>query len=139
LDSQVETMPMNPNCIFCKIVAGQIPSKKAYEDDDVLAFHDINPAAPVHLLVIPKAHIASLADCEYGQNSGHEALLGKMNALAPKLAREAGSGSIAPEAGADGPGRGGFRTFISTGPDGGQEVYHLHMHVLAGPRPWKPR
>ena len=132
-------MKTNPNCLFCKIAAGQIPSKKVYEDDDVFAFHDINPAAPVHLLIIPKIHIATLADCEYGTNSGHEALLGKMTALAPKLAREAGGGYFAPADTEGGAGRGGFRTFISTGPDGGQEVYHLHMHVLGGPRPWKPR
>jgi hypothetical protein len=79
---------MNDNCLFCKIVAGQIPSRKAYEDDDFLAFHDINPAAPVHVLVIPKLHLDSLADCE-GQ---HAELLGKMVGLAPRIAREQGVG-----------------------------------------------
>lgn len=133
---------MNPTCLFCKIVAGEIPAKKIYEDDDLVAFHDINPAAPVHFLIIPKLHIATLAECEIGQAPGHQALLGKMTALAPKLARETGCGYVPPadaDAVSGGHGKGGFRTFISTGPDGGQEVYHLHMHVLGGARPWKPR
>jgi histidine triad (HIT) family protein len=112
-------MSADPHCIFCKIVAGQIPSRKAYEDDDLLAFHDINPWAPVHVLVIPKQHIATLADV----GPEHSALLGRMLALAPKLMRELGVNN-------------GFRTVINTGPDGGQEVYHLHMHVMGGPRPW---
>lgn len=109
----------DPNCIFCKIIAGQIPAKKAYEDEQVLAFHDINPWAPVHVLVIPKRHIATLADI----GDGDEALMGKMLALAPKLMRELGVTN-------------GFRTLINTGKDGLQEVYHLHMHVIGGPRPW---
>ncbi|MDT9000364.1 histidine triad nucleotide-binding protein [Paucibacter sp. APW11] len=112
-------MSHDPNCIFCKIVAGQIPSKKAYEDEYLLAFHDINPWAPVHLLIIPKLHIASMADL----HDGHAELLGRMGVLAPKLMRELGVSN-------------GFRTVINTGPDGGQEVYHLHMHVMGGPRPW---
>jgi histidine triad (HIT) family protein len=112
-------MSADPNCIFCKIVAGQIPCRKAFEDDELLAFHDINPWAPVHVLVIPKQHIATLA--EVGPE--HEALLGRMLGLAPRLMRELGV-------------TGGFRTVINTGPDGGQEVYHLHMHVMGGPRPW---
>ena len=121
--------PINDNCLFCKIVAGQIPSKKAYEDDEFLAFHDINPAAPVHVLVIPKQHIETLADCE----TSHHELLGKMVALAPRIAREQGVGYDGPN------GPGGFKTQFNTGPGGGQEVYHLHLHVLGGPRPWKPR
>ena len=120
---------MNDPCIFCKIVAGQIPSNKAYEDDEFLAFHDINPAAPVHLLVIPKVHIESLADCE-GQ---HAELVGRMVGLAPRLAREHGVGYDGPD------GSNGFKTQFNTGRGGGQEVYHLHLHVLGGPRPWKPR
>jgi histidine triad (HIT) family protein len=112
-------MSADPNCIFCKIVAGQIPCRKAYEDDELLAFHDINPWAPVHVLVIPKQHIATLA--EVGPE--HNALLGRMLGLAPRLMRELGV-------------TGGFRTVINTGPDGGQEVYHLHMLVMGGPRPW---
>ncbi|MEO7402325.1 MAG: HIT domain-containing protein, partial [Burkholderiales bacterium] len=76
----------DPNCIFCKIVAGAIPSRKAYEDDDVLAFHDINPQAPVHVLLIPKVHLSSLADADMS----HQAVLGKLLALAPRIAREQG-------------------------------------------------
>jgi histidine triad (HIT) family protein len=112
-------MNADPNCIFCKIVAGQIPSRKAYEDEELLAFHDINPWAPVHVLVIPKQHIASLADV----GPEHDALLGRMLGLAPKLMRELGVTN-------------GFRCVINTGRDGGQEVGHLHLHVMGGPRPW---
>ena len=109
----------DPNCIFCKIVAGQIPSKKVHEDDDVLVFHDIHPWAPVHVLIIPKQHIATLADT----GPEHDVLLGKMLSLAPRLMKQLGVSN-------------GFRTVVNTGPDGGQEVYHLHMHVFGGPRPW---
>jgi histidine triad (HIT) family protein len=113
-------MSHDPNCIFCKIIAGQIPSKKLYEDDELLAFHDINPAAPVHFLLIPKQHIATL----YDTTPADAGVLGRMLELAPKLARQAGAEN-------------GFRTVINTGPDGGQEVYHIHMHVMGGARPWK--
>lgn len=109
----------DPNCIFCKIVAGQIPSRKAYEDEQLLVFHDIHPWAPVHVLIIPKQHIATLADI----GPEHEALMGRMLSLAPRLMRELGVSN-------------GFRTLVNTGQDGGQEVYHLHMHVIGGPRPW---
>lgn len=118
------------NCIFCKIVAKQIPAAIVYEDDDVLALKDINPAAPVHLLVIPKVHVATLSDC----TDEHAALLGKMLALAPKLAEQNG---IAVKIDADGKPSGGFKTLINAGPDGGQEVYHLHLHMYGGPRPWR--
>jgi histidine triad (HIT) family protein len=118
-DKKVETMSADPNCIFCKIVAGQIPSKKVHEDDELLAFHDINPWAPVHVLIIPKQHIATLADV----TPEHDALLGRMLGLAPRLMKQLGVSN-------------GFRTLINTGPDGKQEVYHLHMHVMGGPRPW---
>jgi histidine triad (HIT) family protein len=117
------------NCIFCKIAAGTIPSKKVYEDEDLIVFHDINPAAPMHLLVVPREHIPTLADC----TDRHQALLGKMLLLAPKLASENG-GAFVEEA--DGP-TGGFKSLFNTGPDGGQEVYHLHLHVMGGPRPWR--
>jgi len=113
-------MSADPNCIFCKIIAGTIPSKKAYDDDELMAFHDIAPWAPVHVLIIPKQHVATLADV----GPQHEALLGRMLGLAPRLMRELGVTN-------------GFRTVVNTGPDGGQEVYHLHMHVMGGPRPWK--
>jgi len=108
-----------PDCIFCKIVAGQIPAKKVHEDEELIAFHDIHPWAPVHVLIIPKVHITSLADA----GPEHEAMLGRLLGLAPRLMKELGVDN-------------GFRTVINTGHDGGQEVQHLHMHVLGGPRPW---
>jgi histidine triad (HIT) family protein len=106
----------DPNCIFCKIARGQIPAKKIYDDDEVMAFHDIRPQAPVHFLLVPKAHIATL----YDATPAHHAALGKLLALAGKLAREAGATD-------------GFRTIINNGRVGHQEVYHVHMHVLGGP------
>ena len=106
------------NCIFCKIVRGEIPSKKVYEDDDIFAFHDIRPQAPVHFLVIPKRHVESLAEC----TDADAGLLGGMMAAIPKLAREQGLND-------------GFRTIVNTGRVGRQEVYHLHIHVLGGPEP----
>jgi histidine triad (HIT) family protein len=118
------------NCIFCKIAAKQIPADVVYEDNDLLAFKDINPAAPVHILIIPKQHVATMSDC----TEGHTEVLGKMLALVPKLAAEHG---IAVKVGADGERSGGFKTLINTGPDGGQEVYHLHLHMYGGPRPWR--
>ena len=118
------------NCIFCKIAAKQIPSKLIYEDDELMAFHDINPAAPMHFLIIPKTHIAALSACD----ESHERLLGKMAVLAPRLAREQGCDYVMD---ADGQGRGGYKTLFNTGPDGGQEVYHLHMHVIGGAHPWR--
>ena len=118
------------NCIFCKIAEKKIPSTIVYEDEEFLAFKDINPAAPVHLLVIPKQHIATLSDC----TAGHAALLGKMLALAPRLADEFGC-AVSYEA--DGTPAGGYKTLINSGPNGGQEVYHLHLHVIGGPHPWR--
>ncbi|MCE3603513.1 histidine triad nucleotide-binding protein [Massilia sp. P8910] len=117
------------DCLFCKIAAKQIPSSIVYEDEELLAFKDIHPAAPVHLLVIPKLHVATLSEC----NETHVALLGKMLALAPKLAREHGC-EVSYDA--DGKPGGGYKTLINSGPDGGQEVYHLHLHMYGGPRPW---
>ena len=118
------------NCIFCKIAARQIPASIVYEDEGLLVFKDINPAAPVHLLIIPKLHVATLSDCD----ASHADILGKMLALAPKLAAEHG---CAVSYDADGTPSGGFRTMINCGPDGGQEVYHLHMHLFGGSRPWR--
>lgn len=115
------------DCIFCKIVAKQIPSRIIYEDDEFIAFHDIRPSAPLHFLIIPKHHVATLADCD----ESHAALLGKMMLLAPKLAQEQGCG-YTPSG--QGIGKGGFKTQFNVGPDGGQEVYHLHLHVLGSPR-----
>lgn len=103
------------NCIFCKIVRNEIPARIIYEDDDVIAFNDINPAAPVHFLIIPRIHIASLLDCE----ETHQALLGRMLLLAPEIAKEQGCTD-------------GFRTIINTGRVGGQEVFHLHIHIIGG-------
>lgn len=114
----------DPNCLFCKITAGQIPSRKVYEDDTLFAFHDIRPAAPVHFLIVPKQHIPSMAQVRPSE----EALLGKMMALAPQLALEQGCNPY-PE--------GGFRIVVNTGTEGGQEVHYLHLHVMGGPRPWK--
>ncbi|WP_211460991.1 histidine triad nucleotide-binding protein [Collimonas silvisoli] len=118
------------NCIFCKIAAKQIPTKAIYEDDDLIVFHDINPAAPIHFLIVPKQHIPTLADC----NEAHAALLGKMLLLAPRLAQEQGCGY---QLDGQGHASGGYKTMFNVGPDGGQEVYHLHMHVIGGPRPWR--
>ena len=109
------------NCLFCKLVRGEIPAKKVYEDEEVLAFHDIHPLAPVHVLLIPKLHVASLAECD----SSHQQVLGKMLLLAPKIAVEQGAID-------------GFRSIVQTGRVGGQEVYHLHMHVLGGPQKLPP-
>lgn len=112
-------MSHDPNCNFCKIIEGKIPSRKLYEDDDLLAFHDISPWAPVHFLIVPKIHVVSL----YDVSAQHQALLGKMLSLAPELARQEGALN-------------GFRCVINNGQDGGQEVSHLHLHVMGGARPW---
>jgi histidine triad (HIT) family protein len=120
------------NCIFCKIAAGTIPAKLVYQDQDLIAFHDIKPEAPVHFLIVPREHIRTLAD----SRDNHSALLGKMMLLAPKLAQELGCGFSANEQGEP---DGGFKALFNIGPDGGQEVYHLHLHVMGGPRPWSGR
>ena len=114
----------DPNCIFCKIAAGQIPAQKVYEDSDILAFHDIQPWAPVHFLLIPKMHIPSMAQL----GPEHQELLGRMMVLAPRLALEQGCQPY-PE--------GGYRILCNTGVHGGQEVHHLHIHLIGGPRPWR--
>jgi histidine triad (HIT) family protein len=117
-------MSQDPNCIFCKIAEGKIPSKKVYEDEEILAFQDIQPWAPVHFLLIPRQHIVSLAHVE----AAHAPLLGKMMSLVPTLAKQEGCRPY-PE--------GGFRLVCNTGDEGGQEVQHLHFHVIGGPRPWR--
>ena len=104
------------NCIFCKIVRGEIPSKKVYEDNEILAFHDINPLAPVHFMMIPKLHVDSLAHV----SGTHNDVLGKIMVLAPKLAEEQGC-------------KDGFRTIINTGRVARQDVFHLHIHIIGGP------
>ena len=113
----------NSSCLFCKIVRGEIPSRKVYEDDEMLAFHDIHPWAPVHFLLVPKRHIDSLAQVQ----ESDAPLLGRMLALAPSLAAQQGCRPYP---------QGGHRVVINTGAEGGQEVHHLHVHVLGGPRPW---
>ena len=113
----------DPDCVFCKIVRGQIPSRKVYEDDEVFALHDIHPSAPVHFMVLPKLHVPSLAQL----GSEHAPLIARMMLLAPKLAVQEGCRPY-PD--------GGFRVLINTGAEGGQEVHHLHIHVMGGPRPW---
>ena len=105
--------------LFCKIVRGEIPCRKVYEDDDMLAFQDIAPQAPVHFMIVPKQHVDSLAVV----GPEHERVLGRMMAMAGRLAREQGS----PE---------GFRTIVNTGRIGRQDVYHLHIHILGGPEPF---
>lgn len=106
------------DCIFCKIVEGKIPSRKVYEDEDMLAFHDINPVAPVHFMIIPKVHVDSLGVCD----DSHARVLGRMMAMAGRLAREEGATD-------------GFRTIVNTGRVGRQDVYHLHIHIIGGPDP----
>ncbi|MEO1957913.1 MAG: histidine triad nucleotide-binding protein [Methylophilaceae bacterium] len=105
---------MTTDCLFCKIIASDIPSTLIYEDDDVIVFNDIKPMAKVHFLIVPKLHIESLKSCD----EAHQALLGKMLLLAPKLAEEQGLN--------------GFKTLINTGREGGQEVFHIHVHVFGG-------
>jgi len=109
------------DCIFCKIVRNEIPSQKVYEDDEILAFHDIHPLAPVHFMLVPKRHIASLADAG-AEDAG---VLGRIMALTGRLAREQGS----PD---------GYRTIVNTGRIGRQDVMHLHVHVIGGPEPLGP-
>ena len=107
---------MEENCIFCKIIKGEIPSSKIYEDEEILAFKDINPAAPIHILVIPKKHITSLAHME----DGDERLVGKIYKVINEIAEKQGVKEK------------GYRVIVNCGEDGGQEVGHLHFHLLAG-------
>ena len=108
-------------CIFCRIVSGEIPSKKVFEDEHVFAFHDINPVAPVHVLVVPKVHVDSMAHL----TAEHEAAMGRLMVVAGHIAGEQGC-------------KDGFRTIVNTGRVGLQEVYHLHLHVLGGAHPLPP-
>lgn len=107
---------MSENCLFCKIIAGEIPSKNVYEDDLCVAFHDISPQAPTHILVIPRAHFASLDDAD-GQ---HKEILGHLLLTAAEIARQQGFA------------KNGYRVVINTNDDGGQTVFHLHVHLLGG-------
>ena len=118
------------NCLFCKIAAGVIPADKVFENEELLVFKDIHPAAPVHLLLIPKRHISTLSDCSVSDTE----LLGKMLAMVPELAQQQG---CQVQIDATGKRSGGFKTLINSGPDGGQEVYHLHIHLIGGAPPWR--
>ena len=104
------------DCLFCKIIKGEVPSNKVYEDEEILAFNDINPAAPIHILVIPKKHINSLVEIE----KEDEILIGKIYGVINKIAEEKGFKEN------------GYRVIVNCGKDAGQEVMHLHFHVLAG-------
>ncbi|HEX4029073.1 MAG TPA: histidine triad nucleotide-binding protein [Terracidiphilus sp.] len=103
------------SCIFCKIVAGEIPSTALYQDDRVYAFADIGPKAPTHILIVPREHIASIAEA----GESHSALLGHLLLAAAQIARDKGLHN-------------GYRIVINNGPDGGQTVDHLHVHLLGG-------
>ena len=107
---------MATDCLFCKIIAGEIPSTEVYSDDDIYAFRDINPAAPTHLLVIPKKHLTDVQSTD----AEDEALLGKLLLRANEIAAEQGLTDD------------GFRYVINTGSNGGQTVFHLHLHILGG-------
>lgn len=110
-------------CLFCEIVAGRIPSRKTFEDDALLAFHDINPQAPVHVLVVPKRHVTSLADLE----PGDDALVGSMVRQAKEIAKELGLAER------------GYRLTMNCGEDAGYSVFHIHLHLLGGRRlGWPP-
>jgi histidine triad (HIT) family protein len=109
------------NCIFCRIARGEVPSNKVYEDDVMLAFHDIHPVAPVHFMVIPKTHIASFADVR----PEHAEIFGRIMSQIPEMARAQGLTD-------------GWRTIINTGRVGRQDVYHIHIHVIGGPKPLGP-
>lgn len=111
------------NCIFCKIIKGEIPSKKIYEDNLVLAFHDIAPQAPFHILIVPKQHYSTLLEIEENDKE----LIGHIFIVANKIAKEMGFNEK------------GFRIVVNCNRDGGQTVFHLHFHLLAGrPMHWPP-
>lgn len=103
------------DCLFCKILDGEVPSDKIYEDDMVYVFRDIYPKADVHLLIIPRIHVASLNELD----ESHDKVMAHMMRLLPKLAKEQGLDT-------------GYRTIINTGKGGGQEVFHLHLHLMGG-------
>ena len=112
------------DCLFCRIVAGEIPARVAKRADDAVAFHDIDPKAPVHVLVIPTRHVGAVRDVS---GAGGEALLGRLLAFSAEVAKELGLDAR------------GYRIVTNTGPDAGQSVDHLHLHVLGGRRmSWPP-
>jgi len=103
------------DCLFCRIIAGEIPSRKVFEDDHIFAFEDIQPGAPTHILLVPKRHLPGLAEAEAGDGS----ILGNLQLRAAAIARERGLNT-------------GYRTVLNVGPDAGQSVFHLHLHLLGG-------
>ncbi|WP_027390507.1 histidine triad nucleotide-binding protein [Chrysiogenes arsenatis] len=105
------------DCIFCKIIAGSIPCNRVYEDEEILAFHDIHPTAPYHILIIPKHHIATVADLTTTEDA---LIAGKLLVVAGQIARTLGFAEK------------GYRLVFNANRDGGQEVYHVHLHLLAG-------
>ena len=107
---------MEDSCLFCKIVAGQVPASFVHEDDRAVAFEDINPQAPQHVLIVPREHIESLNDV----SKGDEPLIGHLLRVASQIADQRGIGDS------------GFRTVVNTGPDAGQSVEHVHVHLLGG-------
>jgi histidine triad (HIT) family protein len=110
------------SCLFCRIIDGSIPSKAVYQDDQCYAFADINPQAPVHFLIVPRQHIASIAHA----GKEHSLLIGHLHWAAAEIARSKGLTQ-------------GYRTVINTGEDGGQTVDHIHVHLLGGrPMTWPP-
>lgn len=106
------------NCIFCKIIKGEIPSQKLYEDDEILAFRDVNPAAPIHILVIPKKHISMLTELK----EDDETVIGRIYTVINKIAKQENFDEK------------GYRVIVNCGEDGGQEVKHIHFHLLGGKR-----
>jgi histidine triad (HIT) family protein len=111
------------SCLFCRVISGEIPAKKIYEDDALVAFHDINPQAPVHFLIVPRKHIATLND----MTPDDEPLIGRMHARAAALARELGVAER------------GYRAVFNCNSEAGQSVFHIHLHVLGGrPMAWPP-
>ena len=116
------------DCLFCKIAEGTIPARKVYEDEQAIAFEDINPQAPTHVLLVPKKHIPSLDcfDSHPGADTEDKLILGHLHALAAEIARERQLS-------------GGYRTVVNTGSDAGQTVFHLHVHLLGGRKlNWPP-
>lgn len=109
---------MSDDCIFCKIVSGELPSEQLYQDEQVIAFRDLHPVAPVHVLVIPRKHIPSMNDLE----DEDKPLIGEMFSVTRDLARHLGLA------------KSGYRLIVNNGPDGGQVVYHLHLHLIGGHR-----
>jgi len=103
------------DCLFCKMISGQIPTKKAYEDEKVFAFQDINPQAPTHILIVPKKHISGLQEA----TTGDAETIGYLHIVAAQIARDRNIES-------------GYRTVFNVGPGAGQSVFHIHLHLLGG-------